>query len=194
MSAEHRWGKDAAKTAHVPPLSVSPKRMARSEPAASSTAPTSSSVVSMSGSRPTRSARPVPRLSNQITRANVASLRRKRAAGGYSQKHLQVGGEPSDPHEVLVALAELRVREIGPGTRLRVSSLRDHDRSLPRSWPACLKGCLPKRLPPGPTDRLTCAARRRHTAPTVEALARWVPDEDEPRIGICPSPHASGHS
>ena len=45
-------------------------------------------------------------------------------------EHLQLGGESRDPQEVLVAVAELLVREIGPVTRLRVSGLGDHARSL----------------------------------------------------------------
>jgi len=43
---------------------------------------------------------------------------------------LSLGGEPGDPQKILVALAERLVREIGPVTRLRVSGLGDHARSL----------------------------------------------------------------
>ena len=45
-------------------------------------------------------------------------------------EHLQVGGEPWDPQKILVALAELLIRQIGPVTRLRVSGRGDHGRSL----------------------------------------------------------------
>jgi hypothetical protein len=69
------------------PPSDTPNRLARVEPAASSTARTSSMRASSPGSAltGTRSDSPVPRLSNRISRENEASRRRKSAAAGTSQ-------------------------------------------------------------------------------------------------------------
>jgi hypothetical protein len=67
-----------------PPAST-PKSAARSEPAASITAQTSWTIVSMVGRSRIRSDIPVPRLSSWITRANSLSARRKSPRPGRPQ-------------------------------------------------------------------------------------------------------------
>jgi len=64
------------------PPSDNPKSAARSEPAASITARTSSMRSSNEAGAATGSDRPVPRLSNRISRENEVSFSRKRAIRG----------------------------------------------------------------------------------------------------------------
>ena len=72
-SAAVRSGWVAANSATIGPPSETPSSAARSEPTASITARTSS-IRSSSGATPwTRSDRPVPRLSNRISRPIPAS-------------------------------------------------------------------------------------------------------------------------
>ena len=82
-----RRGYVAAKRTHSEAPSETPKRAARSDPAASHTAWTSSIRVSSVGRADsgTRSESPVPRLSNRISREKLASRSKKRAIVGSSQ-------------------------------------------------------------------------------------------------------------
>ena len=75
----------ASSTAKDPP-SDDPSTVARSMPAASITARTSSARCSSGGASPgpTRSDRPLPRLSRTVTRLNEPSRRRNRATAGCS--------------------------------------------------------------------------------------------------------------
>ena len=65
--------------------SDAPNTTARSEPAASITARTSSTRCSSVGTSVTGSDRPMPRLSNRMTRENRASRSKSRANAGLSQ-------------------------------------------------------------------------------------------------------------
>ena len=87
MIALVRRGYVAAKSAHIATPSETPKSAARSEPTASHTAWTSPIRVSSVGNAEsgTRSDSPVPRLSNRISRENVASRSKNRAIVGSSQ-------------------------------------------------------------------------------------------------------------
>ena len=75
----------ALKSAHIGPPSDTPKSVACFEPVASITARTSSMRTSRLGMSETRSERPVPRLSNRITRENEASRVKNRTSAGSSQ-------------------------------------------------------------------------------------------------------------
>src|SRR5262249_38744930 len=72
-------------SAHIGPPSEPPKRAARSEPAVSMTARTSSIRTSRLGISVTRSDSPVPRLSNRMSREKEESPVRKRANAASSQ-------------------------------------------------------------------------------------------------------------
>ena len=87
ISPSVRSGKVAANDPDIAPPPIVPKCTARSDPAASITARTSSirSARVGSSSGATRSDRPVPRLSKRISRESSASRRRKRASGWTSQ-------------------------------------------------------------------------------------------------------------
>ncbi len=76
ISARAFSGYVAANSAHIGPPSDEPTSAARSEPTACITACTSSMRSSSMGASVTRSERPVPRLSNNITRAKAPSRRR----------------------------------------------------------------------------------------------------------------------
>ena len=76
-SAEMRSGLVAANMAPMAPPSAQPTNAARSDPAASMTAPTSSARCSRVTIPDTRSESPVPRLSKMITRPRLATRSRK---------------------------------------------------------------------------------------------------------------------
>jgi hypothetical protein len=80
-----RSGYVAAKTALIIPPESMPRSAARSDPAASMTARTSSIGTSSVSSSRRGSEIPVPRLSNWITLANSASARRNSARAGIDQ-------------------------------------------------------------------------------------------------------------
>lgn len=82
-SDDTRSGYVAAKSNAIGPPSDEPNSAARSEPAASITARTSSIRSSRVAASVTRSDKPVPRLSNKINRENDASRRKNRANGGH---------------------------------------------------------------------------------------------------------------
>jgi hypothetical protein len=91
MRAGVRSGYVAAKRRLIGPPSERPRRAARSEPAASITARTSSIRVSRLAMPATRSDAPVPRLSKTISRANDAMRSRKAAnasRNGVSASHM----------------------------------------------------------------------------------------------------------
>ena len=81
-SADTRSGCDAAKTTLIGTPSESPNSAARCDPAASITARMSSERSSRVAIFLTRSERPVPRLSNTITRLNDAIRSRNAANRG----------------------------------------------------------------------------------------------------------------
>ena len=83
--AQTRSGYVAAKRMLIGPPSETPIKAARSEPAASMTARTSSMRVSNVGMPLTRSDMPVPRLSKRMSRQNDESRRLKAAIPGTSQ-------------------------------------------------------------------------------------------------------------
>ena len=82
MSAEVRSGNVAANRAHIGPPSAPPKSAARSEPAASITAPMSSMSSSNEPSVRIRSESPVPRRSNTMSRENDAILSKNVGVSG----------------------------------------------------------------------------------------------------------------
>ena len=79
-----RSGCSAANSTLIGAPSDTPKKAARSDPAASITARTSSTRCSSVGTDFTGSDSPVPRLSKRISRANEAILSKKRANSGDS--------------------------------------------------------------------------------------------------------------
>ena len=83
-SALTRSGCVAANNAHMGPPSDTPNIAARSDPAASITARTSSTRCSSVGTSLTGSDSPVPRLSKTISRENELIRSKKRANGGDS--------------------------------------------------------------------------------------------------------------
>jgi hypothetical protein len=89
-----RAGYVAAKRTHIGPPSEYPNSAARSLPAASITACTSSIRVSRSGRPAGRSDNPVPRLSKRISRENDASRFRKWAERGSSQSSSRCETKP----------------------------------------------------------------------------------------------------
>src|SRR3954451_10016598 len=78
-------GISAANSTLIAPPSEMPNRAARSLPAASITARTSSIPSSSVATAPTLSERPVPRLSNRISRLKELRREKKRARAGLSQ-------------------------------------------------------------------------------------------------------------
>ena len=93
-NATVRCGKLAAKSIDIGPPSDSPISAARSEPTASITARTSS-ILSSSVPAWTRSERPMPRLSNRITRAKEPRRSTKRRYEGSSQTTCRLVTKPS---------------------------------------------------------------------------------------------------
>src|SRR6266403_623186 len=87
MRPDVRSGYVAAKSTHIGPPSEMPNSVARSDPAASITARTSSMRCSSEGKSTRRSESPVPRRSSMMSRENDASRVRKRAYEGSSQAY-----------------------------------------------------------------------------------------------------------
>ena len=79
----------------IGPPSETPNRAARSDPAASMTARTSSMRSSRVGASVTGSDSPVPRLSKTIRRENELSRSKKRANGGASHWSSRWVAKPS---------------------------------------------------------------------------------------------------
>ena len=125
-----RSGYVAANRHAIGPPSDTPKMTARSDPAASITARTSSIRVSSEGSRSseTRSESPMPRLSNRIEPREGGDPAQEVGEARFLPQRLDVGRPPHHPDEVERSVADHLVRDVDPVGGLRVPRFGDRHR------------------------------------------------------------------
>ena len=118
-----------AKRLHIGPPSDTPRRTASREPAAAITARTSSMRCSSVGSAPTRSDRPVPRLSNRMTRENSDEPTEKTGEGRLGPEAIEMRHPPHHEHEIDGSAADDLIRDVDV-TAVRVVGRRRFRRRL----------------------------------------------------------------